>query len=118
MLHLGAVLPNLVFTADAHYHQLVDDIIIGGPMQYKNGAIAVPTGPGLGVEIDRDKLGKYAELYKFLGGSSMTAIRRDLAGSPWCPTPAGPIRLTVASSIIELKPCRQNRRAERRRACA
>lgn len=68
MLHLGAVLPNLVFHADAHYHQLVDDIIVGGPMQYVNGAIAVPTKPGLGVELDREKLGKYAELYKSLGG--------------------------------------------------
>lgn len=68
MLHLGAVLPNLVFHADAHYHQLVDDIIVGGPMHYVNGAIAVPTKPGLGVEIDRDKLGKYAELYKSIGG--------------------------------------------------
>lgn len=68
MLHLGAVVPNLVFHADAHYHQLVDDIIVGGPMQYVNGAIAVPTKPGLGVEIDRDKLGKYAELYKSIGG--------------------------------------------------
>lgn len=68
MLHLGAVLPNLVFTADAHYHQLVDDIIVGGPLRYQNGAIKVPDAPGLGVELDRDKLGKYAELYKSLGG--------------------------------------------------
>lgn len=68
MLHLGAVLPNLVFTADAHYHQLVDDIIVGGPMRYENGAIKVPRGPGLGVALDRDKLGKYAELHKSLGG--------------------------------------------------
>ncbi|MBN8999940.1 MAG: mandelate racemase [Rhizobiales bacterium] len=68
MLHLGAVLPNLAFAADAHYHQLVDDIIVGGPMRYEGGAIRVPTGPGLGVELDRDKLGKYAELYRSLGG--------------------------------------------------
>ncbi|TIM21758.1 MAG: mandelate racemase, partial [Mesorhizobium sp.] len=48
MLHLGAVLPNLVFTADAHYHHLADDIIVGGKMRYENGAIAVPEAPGLG----------------------------------------------------------------------
>ena len=29
MLHLGAVVPNLSFAADAHYHHLVDDIIEG-----------------------------------------------------------------------------------------
>ena len=32
MLHLGAVLPNLTFAADAHYHHLKDDIIKGGLM--------------------------------------------------------------------------------------
>ena len=46
MLHLGAVLPNLTFSADAHYHHLTDDVIEGGLMPYENGAIAVPTKPG------------------------------------------------------------------------
>ncbi len=68
MLHLGAVLPNLTYAADAHYHHLADDIIVGGPMPYKGGKVRVPTGPGLGVELDRDKLAKYAELYRELGG--------------------------------------------------
>ena len=68
MLHLGAVIPNLTFAADAHYHHLTDDIIEGGKMGYRNGAIAVPTGPGLGVMLDRAKLAEYAELYKRLGG--------------------------------------------------
>jgi len=67
MLHLGAVLPNLSFTADAHYHHLADDIIVGGKMRYEGGRIRVPEGPGLGVELDRDKLGQYAELYRELG---------------------------------------------------
>ena len=67
MLHLGAVIPNLSFAADAHYHHLTDDIIAGGRMKYENGAIGVPSGPGLGVKLDREKLGKYAELYKRLG---------------------------------------------------
>lgn len=68
MLHLGAVVPNLAFTADAHYHHLTDDIIVGGPMRYEQGAIRVPDAPGLGVELDREKLGRYAELYQSLGG--------------------------------------------------
>ena len=37
-------------------------------MQYRDGKIALPKGPGLGVELDRDKLAEYAELYKRLGG--------------------------------------------------
>jgi glucarate dehydratase len=68
MLHLGASLPNLGFAADAHYHHLTDDVIKGGMFKYRDGKIAVPKGPGLGVELDRDKVAKYAELYKELGG--------------------------------------------------
>jgi len=68
MLHLGAVLPNLTFAADAHYHHLVDDVIEGGKLPYEDGAVRVPDGPGLGVRLDRDKLARYAELYEELGG--------------------------------------------------
>jgi glucarate dehydratase len=68
MLHLGATLPNLSFSGDAHYHHLVDDVIVGGKLPYRDGAISVPRGPGLGVELDRDRLGKYHELYLELGG--------------------------------------------------
>src|ERR1044072_6192339 len=64
MLHLAAVIPNLSFAADAHYHHLMDDVIEGGLMKYEDGAIKVPTGPGLGVKLDHDRLGAYRELYK------------------------------------------------------
>jgi glucarate dehydratase len=67
MLHLGAVVPNLSFSADAHYHHLKDDVIVGGKMCYCGGTIAVPTGPGLGVKLDRDRLGEYHELFLRLG---------------------------------------------------
>jgi glucarate dehydratase len=67
MLHMGAVLPNLTFAADAHYHHLTDDIIEGGPLPYRDGAIRVPEGPGLGVSLDREKLRTYSELYRRLG---------------------------------------------------
>jgi glucarate dehydratase len=67
MLHLGAVIPNLSFAADAHYHHLTDDIIEGGKFKCENGSIQAPAGPGLGVRLDRDKLAQYAEAYKRLG---------------------------------------------------
>jgi glucarate dehydratase len=67
MLHLGAVLPNLTFPADAHYHHLVDDVIEGGKRPYLDGGIAVPDGPGLGVRLDRARVAEYAELYQELG---------------------------------------------------
>jgi glucarate dehydratase len=68
MLHLGAVLPNLGYAADAHYHHLVDDVIVGGPLRYEGGAIRVPDGPGLGVTLDRAKLERYHELVLEKGG--------------------------------------------------
>ena len=67
MLHLGAVIPNLSFAADAHYHHLTDDVIEGGLMRYEGGAIRVPDAPGLGVKLNREKMREYSELYKELG---------------------------------------------------
>ena len=82
MLQLGAVVPNLSFAADAHYHHLRDDIIAGGKRPYVDGAIAVPDGPGLGVELDRDKLAEYAELFRELGPYPYD---RDPARPDWYP---------------------------------
>ncbi len=67
MLHLGAVLPNLGYAADAHYHHLTDDVIVGGKMAYESGAIRVPDGHGLGIALDRAKLAQYHERYRELG---------------------------------------------------
>ncbi len=83
MLHLGAVIPNLSFAADAHYHHLTDDIICGGKLKYENGAIAVPNGPGLGVKLDRDKVAEYRELYLRLGSY---AYDQDPLRPGWTPT--------------------------------
>jgi glucarate dehydratase len=82
MLHLGAVVPNLSFAADAHYHHLTDDIIEGGKLVYEDGAIRVPTSPGLGVRLDRKKLAKYAELYNELGNYPYD---QDPARPGWAP---------------------------------
>ncbi|WP_154795159.1 enolase C-terminal domain-like protein [Occultella kanbiaonis] len=82
MLHLGAVVPNLVFAADAHYHHLTDDIVTGGLRPYVDGKMAVPTAPGLGVTLDRDKVAEYAELYRELGGYTYD---RDPGRPDWYP---------------------------------
>ncbi len=67
MLHMASVIPNLSFAADAHYHELVDDIIEGGKLKYEDGSISVPSAPGLGVRLDREKLAEYSEMYRRLG---------------------------------------------------
>jgi glucarate dehydratase len=83
MLHLGAVIPNLSFAADAHYHHLTDDVIEGGKLKYENGAIVVPSAPGLGVKLDRDRVAEYNELYRRLGSYPYD---QDPLRSGWTPT--------------------------------
>ena len=83
MLHLGAVIPNLSFAADAHYHHLTDDIIEGDKFKYEGGSIKVPDGPGLGVKLNREKLGHYSELYKRLGSYPYD---QDPLRPGWTPT--------------------------------
>jgi glucarate dehydratase len=66
MLHLAACNPSIVYAIDSHYHDQVDDIITR-PFLYSEGCFDVPDGPGLGVEIDRDKLAHYNRLYRDQG---------------------------------------------------
>ncbi|MDP2950082.1 MAG: enolase C-terminal domain-like protein, partial [Chloroflexota bacterium] len=64
LLHLAAAIPNLSHAPDAHYHYLEDDIIQGGKLKYEDGGIALPAGPGLGVELDEEKVERYHGLYE------------------------------------------------------
>jgi glucarate dehydratase len=52
-------------------------------MKYEGGAIKVPTGPGLGVKLDHDRLGAYRDLYKKLGNYSYD---QDPGRPGWSPT--------------------------------
>lgn len=87
MLHLGAVIPNLGYSADAHYHHLRDDVIVGGKMRYRDGRIPVPTGPGLGVKLDPERVATYHALYLELGGYPYD---RDPGRPGWYPLVPNP----------------------------
>jgi len=65
-VHLAAATPYMTYAPDSLYHHQTDDIITQ-PFQYSRGGFKVPNGPGLGVEIDREKLAKYARLYQEKG---------------------------------------------------
>ncbi|MFL6072924.1 MAG: enolase C-terminal domain-like protein, partial [Mycobacteriales bacterium] len=82
MLHLGAVIPNLSFPADAHYHHLRDDVIVGGKLPYTDGRIRVPDAPGLGVTLDRDKVAEFHEYYRQTGNYPYD---RDPGRPDWYP---------------------------------
>ena len=66
MLHLAAATPYMMYALDSHYHDQVDDIITR-PHKYQDGCMSVPPGPGLGVELDEDKIEKYHRYYKQTG---------------------------------------------------
>ncbi|SEU16929.1 glucarate dehydratase family protein [Nonomuraea wenchangensis] len=68
MTHLAAATPNLTFACDTHTPwQDGQDVITPGALRFTNGAVPVPTGPGLGVELDRDALARMHEQYEKCG---------------------------------------------------
>ena len=84
MLHMGAVVPNLGYAADAHYHHLIDDVIVGGRMRYANGAIrGARRATGSASRSIATKLAQYHELYRELGGYPYD---RDPGRPGWYPT--------------------------------
>lgn len=66
MLHLAAASPYLRYAIDSHYHDQVDDVITQ-PFIYEEGHFTVPTGPGLGVTLDPEKVEKYRRVYRESG---------------------------------------------------
>ena len=51
--------PGLLHAIDAHYNQWKDDVLQGGKMKYIEGFLRIPDKPGLGVELDPEKLKEY-----------------------------------------------------------
>ncbi|AEI51977.1 enolase C-terminal domain-like protein [Runella slithyformis] len=88
MIHTASTIPTMTFAGDAHYHYLTDDIIEGGLMKYENGCIKVPTGPGLGVSLDEDKM-KFYEKYYEGKGDYYARFHQDPYRPDWYPTVGG-----------------------------
>jgi glucarate dehydratase len=63
MVHLGAAIPNLKYALDTHYPWQSDEVIVGGRFKFEEGSVAVPTGAGLGVELDRKALAELHQNY-------------------------------------------------------
>lgn len=67
MTHAAAAIDNLTYACDTHYPWQEEEVIKGGKIPFKNGAVVVPDLPGLGVELDREALAVLAENYKNCG---------------------------------------------------
>ena len=63
MVHLGAALPKMPYALDTHYPWQSDEVILGGRIKFKDGSVAVPDEPGLGVELDRAALARLHQNY-------------------------------------------------------
>jgi len=88
MLHTASTIPTMTMPGDAHYHYLEDDIIVGGKMKYVDGAIRVPDGPGLGVELDEEKMARY-EKYFQEKGDYYARFHQDPRRPSWYPVVGG-----------------------------
>jgi len=67
-LHYVASTPQVSHSCDTHYHDQVDDVITERHT-WKDGKMKVPTGPGLGVELDRGAVERCHRLYLERGDS-------------------------------------------------
>jgi glucarate dehydratase len=63
ILQLASAESMVSHTIDTHLMEQVDDVITE-PFKFVNGKLSVPKGPGLGVELDRDKLRFYADYHQ------------------------------------------------------
>ena len=77
-LHVAAAHPEMRIAGDAIYHEYVDDVLAGGKLAYKDGRMAVPQKPGLGIELDDAKLAEY----------EFTAVRKAEFDAFWAETKA------------------------------
>jgi glucarate dehydratase len=57
-LQLAASIPNMSISIDTEHDYLGADVITE-PFRIEGGALSVPTGPGLGVDVDLDQLERY-----------------------------------------------------------
>lgn len=67
-LHVNAVLPEIsrmpgnaqpLLEFDVTENPFRDDVVVGDPFALHHGAVRVPDGPGLGIEIDEEVLRRY-----------------------------------------------------------
>jgi glucarate dehydratase len=67
MTHVAAAIPNLSYACDTHYPWQDEDLVRGGRIAFERGAVRVPSGPGLGVQLDREALARLHEQYLACG---------------------------------------------------
>jgi L-alanine-DL-glutamate epimerase-like enolase superfamily enzyme len=80
ILQFHAAHPNFILDNQTYYSNLEDDVIEGGLLPFDGPALQVPKSPGLGVTLDREKVGHYAEAYE---RNVCWKVRPDEAPDPY-----------------------------------
>jgi L-alanine-DL-glutamate epimerase-like enolase superfamily enzyme len=62
--HAGLTLPNLTEGNQIMHQLLAEDLVLAPDLTPQNGSLGVPSGPGFGVELDRDAVARAADLYR------------------------------------------------------
>ncbi|KAL5339838.1 enolase C-terminal domain-like protein [Aspergillus crustosus] len=65
MTHLAAATRNLDYACDTHWpwKRRDEDVVAEGALVWRDGGVVVPRGPGLGVELDRERLARLHRQY-------------------------------------------------------
>lgn len=93
MTHIGAAMPTVRYACDTHYPWMADDVIRDPPVEISAGTIEASDDPGLGVELDEDRVQEMHETWKeseTLGYSSAGSMAAEYADamadrSDWLP---------------------------------
>ncbi|WP_410792840.1 enolase C-terminal domain-like protein [Kribbella sp. C-35] len=89
--HVGAAAPGDITALDTHWIWQDGQALTKEPLQIAGGEIAVPTRPGLGIELDHDALAAAHELYMEHGlGARNDAIAMQYLIEDWAFDPKRP----------------------------
>jgi glucarate dehydratase len=84
IVHLAAAQPMVSHAIDSHLPEQAGDVITE-PFRFVDGALRVPDGPGLGVELDRDQLERFHRLYLEQGDRDEFQDERRAGWRPFLP---------------------------------
>ena len=63
-LHVMAATPNFLHANQSYASFLADDVVAGAsPLPYRDGHLEVPRPPGIGVELDAERVARFEEVY-------------------------------------------------------
>jgi L-alanine-DL-glutamate epimerase-like enolase superfamily enzyme len=78
--------PNFVYANQSYASFLADDVLAGAsPLPYVDGRLEVPQRPGIGVDLDQERVARYAGLYQRDGEDFAFHDPAALAATPVIP---------------------------------